>query len=37
MTPPLTGDFRLSQLLESTMQIRSDLKPRYGRFLMPEL
>lgn len=27
MTPPLTGDFRLSQLLESTMQIRSDLKP----------
>ncbi|OXB55466.1 hypothetical protein ASZ78_012898 [Callipepla squamata] len=27
MTPPLTGDFRLSQLLESTMQIRSDLNP----------
>uniref|UniRef100_A0A8C2T9M1 Vitellogenin-2 n=1 Tax=Coturnix japonica TaxID=93934 RepID=A0A8C2T9M1_COTJA len=27
MTPPLTGDFRLSQLLESTVQIRSDLKP----------
>nr|XP_009671543.1 PREDICTED: vitellogenin-2-like [Struthio camelus australis] len=27
MTPPLTGDFRPSQLLESTMQIRSDLNP----------
>ncbi|XP_010580873.1 PREDICTED: vitellogenin-2-like [Haliaeetus leucocephalus] len=27
MTPPLTGDFRPSQLLESTMQIRSDINP----------
>ncbi|NWT38490.1 VIT2 protein, partial [Chroicocephalus maculipennis] len=27
ITPPLTGDFRPSQLLESTMQIRSDISP----------
>ncbi|NXS43061.1 VIT2 protein, partial [Balaeniceps rex] len=27
MTPPLTGDFRPSQFLESTMQIRSDINP----------
>ncbi|NWW90563.1 VIT2 protein, partial [Rhynochetos jubatus] len=27
MTPPLTGDFKPSQLLESTMQIRSDINP----------
>ncbi|XP_025972306.2 vitellogenin-2 [Dromaius novaehollandiae] len=27
MTPPLSGDFRPSQLLESTMQIRSDISP----------
>ncbi|NXG57947.1 VITA2 protein, partial [Hemiprocne comata] len=27
MNPPLTGDFRPSQLLESTMQIRSDINP----------
>ncbi|XP_010182244.1 PREDICTED: RNA-binding protein with serine-rich domain 1 [Mesitornis unicolor] len=27
MTPPLTGEFRPSQLLESTMQIRSDVNP----------
>ncbi|PKU48340.1 vitellogenin-2-like [Limosa lapponica baueri] len=27
MTPPLTGDFRPSQLLESTMQIRPDINP----------
>ncbi|KFZ64563.1 Vitellogenin-2, partial [Antrostomus carolinensis] len=27
MTPPLTGDFRPSQLLESTIQIRSDINP----------
>ncbi|XP_014794496.1 PREDICTED: vitellogenin-2-like [Calidris pugnax] len=27
MSPPLTGDFRPSQLLESTMQIRSDINP----------
>ncbi|NWQ73785.1 VIT2 protein, partial [Columbina picui] len=27
MIPPLTGDFRPSQLLESTMQIRSDINP----------
>ncbi|NWX49789.1 VIT2 protein, partial [Steatornis caripensis] len=27
ITPPLTGDFRPSQLLESTMQIRSDINP----------
>ncbi|KFP60041.1 Vitellogenin-2, partial [Cariama cristata] len=27
MTPPLTGDFRPSQLLESTVQIRSDINP----------
>ncbi|NXK44965.1 VIT2 protein, partial [Chauna torquata] len=27
MTPPLTGDFRPSQLLESTMQVRSDINP----------
>ncbi|NXO63901.1 VIT2 protein, partial [Phainopepla nitens] len=27
ITPPLTGDFRPSQLLESTVQIRSDIKP----------
>ncbi|KAM6305553.1 vitellogenin-2-like [Aegotheles albertisi] len=29
MTPPLTGDFRPSQLLESTMQIRSDINPSF--------
>lgn len=33
ISPPLTGDFRPSQLLESTVQIRSDINPRYGRFL----
>lgn len=33
ITPPLTGDFRPSQLLESTVQIHSDITPRYGRFL----
>ncbi|NXN85750.1 VIT2 protein, partial [Bombycilla garrulus] len=27
ITPPLTGDFKPSQLLESTVQIRSDIKP----------
>ncbi|NXD90128.1 VIT2 protein, partial [Chaetorhynchus papuensis] len=27
VTPPLTGDFRPSQLLESTVQIRSDISP----------
>ncbi|NXU30575.1 VIT2 protein, partial [Thalassarche chlororhynchos] len=27
MTPPLTGDFRPSQFLESTMQTRSDINP----------
>ncbi|XP_039411971.1 vitellogenin-2-like [Corvus cornix cornix] len=27
ITPPLTGDFRPSQLLESTVQIRSDISP----------
>ncbi|KAM6065647.1 vitellogenin-2-like [Chlamydotis macqueenii] len=27
ITPPLTGDFRPSQLLESTIQIRSDINP----------
>uniref|UniRef100_A0A8C0UAG4 Vitellogenin-2-like n=1 Tax=Cyanistes caeruleus TaxID=156563 RepID=A0A8C0UAG4_CYACU len=27
ITPPLTGDFRPSQLLESTVQIRSDINP----------
>uniref|UniRef100_A0A8C3K606 Phosvitin n=1 Tax=Calidris pygmaea TaxID=425635 RepID=A0A8C3K606_9CHAR len=27
MTPPLTGDFRPSQLLESTLQVRSDINP----------
>ncbi|NXE79209.1 VIT2 protein, partial [Cochlearius cochlearius] len=27
MTPPLTGDFRPSQFLESTVQIRSDINP----------
>ncbi|NWR93798.1 VIT2 protein, partial [Furnarius figulus] len=27
VTPPLTGDFRPSQLLESTVQIRSDINP----------
>ncbi|XP_041573748.2 vitellogenin-2 [Taeniopygia guttata] len=27
ITPPLTGDFRPSQFLESTLQIRSDIKP----------
>ncbi|NWV22764.1 VIT2 protein, partial [Origma solitaria] len=27
ITPPLTGDFRSSQLLESTVQIRSDINP----------
>ncbi|XP_033372366.1 vitellogenin-2-like [Parus major] len=27
ITPPLSGDFRPSQLLESTVQIRSDIKP----------
>ncbi|NXJ74284.1 VIT2 protein, partial [Trogon melanurus] len=27
ITPPLTGDFRPSQLLESTVQIRSDVNP----------
>ncbi|NXS06452.1 VIT2 protein, partial [Neodrepanis coruscans] len=27
ITPPLTGDFRLSQLLESTVQIQSDINP----------
>ncbi|NXC94878.1 VIT2 protein, partial [Certhia familiaris] len=27
ISPPLTGDFRPSQLLESTVQIRSDIKP----------
>uniref|UniRef100_A0A8B9Q6K7 Phosvitin n=1 Tax=Apteryx owenii TaxID=8824 RepID=A0A8B9Q6K7_APTOW len=27
MSPPLTGDLRPSQLLESTMQIRSDINP----------
>ncbi|KAM6343169.1 vitellogenin-2-like [Alca torda] len=27
ITPPLTGDFRPSQLLESTMQVRSDISP----------
>ncbi|XP_010154785.1 PREDICTED: vitellogenin-2-like [Eurypyga helias] len=29
MTPPLTGDFKPSQLLESTMQIRSDINPSF--------
>ncbi|NXV81994.1 VIT2 protein, partial [Atlantisia rogersi] len=27
ITPPLTGDFRPSQLLEASMQIRSDINP----------
>ncbi|OPJ77395.1 hypothetical protein AV530_007724 [Patagioenas fasciata monilis] len=27
VTPPLTGDFKPSQLLESTIQIRSDINP----------
>ncbi|NXF06590.1 VIT2 protein, partial [Smithornis capensis] len=27
ITPPLTGDFRPSQLLESTVQVRSDINP----------
>ncbi|NXS59608.1 VIT2 protein, partial [Brachypteracias leptosomus] len=27
ITPPLTGDFKPSQLLESTIQIRSDINP----------
>ncbi|NXU09010.1 VIT2 protein, partial [Pardalotus punctatus] len=29
ITPPLTGDFRPSQLLESTVQIRSDINPSF--------
>lgn len=33
ISPSLSGDFKPSQLLESTVQIRSDINPRYGRFL----
>ncbi|NXX47124.1 VIT2 protein, partial [Tricholaema leucomelas] len=29
ITPPLSGDFKASQLLESTVQIRSDIKPSF--------